>query len=145
MRSGPLIIGIGAIVVAVACNKQPAVQGGASRVTITLNCEGNGATIGVHPWRAMLASRSDSILWTLAGPTGYTVSITPKDPARWPFSSPPPIVVGAQGGVGKNIPAGVAAGTYKYVVTGVCVRSGQAPDTVILDPDMIIPPLLERN
>ena len=145
MRSGPLIIGIGAIVVAVACNKPPAVQGGANRVNVTLNCDGNGATIGVHPWRAILASRSDSILWTLAGPTGYTVSITPKDPARWPFASPPPIVVGAQGGVGKNIPAGTEAGTYKYVVTGVCVRSGQAPDTVILDPDMIIPTLLEQQ
>ncbi len=78
-------------------------------------------------------------------PSGLnTVEISPKVVSRWPFVAPPPLVVTVQKpGIGRDIPATVPAGIYKYNISGVCPRSGAPPDTVIIDPDMIIPTALE--
>jgi hypothetical protein len=87
-----------------------------------------------------LNSKAEQIEWSLV-PSGLTtVEISPKIVARWPFVVSPPIVVTYQKpGIGKDIPATVPAGTYKYNITGVCPQAGAAPDTIIIDPDMIIP------
>lgn len=137
MRSVSVPLCIGVVLLSVACNKSETAVAGSGKVVITLNCESAGATIGVHPWRVAMASRDGQIEWSLAG-RDLSVTITPKDPAQWPFEAPPPIVVDARPGIGKGLKDS-AGGVYKYNVTGVCGASGTAPDTVVLDPDMIIP------
>ena len=140
MRNGALLLCVGVVVFAVAWRKpenQPTVR----KVLINFNCDNTGgATVTVRPWRVRLNSKAEQIEWSLV-PSGIaSVEISPKLVARWPFIAPPPLIVtAAKPGIGKDIPPAVPAGTYKYNITGVCVRTGAPPDTVIIDPDMIIP------
>ena len=146
MRSGALLLCVGVVVVAAAW-REPVNQPTVRRVLINFTCDNNGgATVTVRPWRIRLNSKAEQIEWSLV-PSGISsVEISPKLVARWPFVAPPPIVVTAgKPGVGKDIPPAVPAGTYKYNITGVCARSGAPPDTVIIDPDMIIPTSLTGN
>jgi len=143
MRNGALLLCVGVVVFAAGWRKpenQPTVR----KVIIKFTCETDGsATVNVKPWRIRLNSKAEQIEWSLV-PSGLTtVEISPKIVARWPFVVSPPIVVTSQkAGIGKDIPATVPAGTYKYNITGVCPRTGAPPDTVIIDPDMIIPTTL---
>jgi len=141
MRNGALLLCVGLVVFAVAWRKpenQPTVR----RVLINFSCDTDGgATVRVMPWRVRLNSKAEQIEWRLVGAGIKSVEITPKTVARWPFAAAPPIVVGNTPGIGRNIPPSVPADTYKYNITGVCLRSGSTPDTVIIDPDMIIPPI----
>ena len=100
--------------------------------------------MSVKPLRVVLQKRTEQVEWSLipSGPGMTSVSISPKYVAGWPFIAPPPIVVtSGKPGIGKDIPASVPAGTYKYNITGVCPRTGAPSDTVVIDPDMIIPPI----
>jgi len=141
MRSGALLLCVGVVVFAAAW-REPENQPTVKKVLIRFTCETDGgATVTVRPWRIRLNSKAEQIEWTLV-PSGLrTVEISPKVVARWPFVTPPPIVVTYQTpGIGRDIPATVPAGTYKYNITGICPGTGGAPpDTVIIDPDMIIP------
>lgn len=140
MRTGALLLCVGLVVFAAAW-REPENQPTVRKVLINFNCDNNGgATVTVRPWRVRLNSKAEQIEWSLV-PTGITsVEISPKLVARWPFVAPPPLIVTqAKPGIGKDIPPAVPAGTYKYNITGVCTRSGAPPDTVIIDPDMIIP------
>lgn len=144
MRSGALLLGVGVVAFAAAW-REPENQPTVRKVLIRFSCEAEGgATVTVKPWRIRLNSKAEQIEWSLV-PSGLTtVEISPKVVARWPFVAPPPLVVTAQKpGIGRDIPATVPAGTYKYNITGVCPRSGAPPDTVIIDPDMIIPTALD--
>jgi hypothetical protein len=110
---------------------------------IKFSCEADGgATVTVKPWRVVMQKRNEQIEWSLV-PSGIgSVSISPKYIAGWPFVSPPPIVVtSGKPGLGKDVPSAVPAGNYKYNITGICVRAGAPSDTVVIDPDMIIPPI----
>jgi hypothetical protein len=146
MRTGALLLCVGVVAFAAAWRlpeNQPTVR----RVLINFNCDNTGgATVMVRPWRIRLNSKAEQIEWSLV-PTGIgSVEISPKLVARWPFVAPPPLIVtAAKPGIGRDIPASVPAGIYKYNITGVCVRSGAPPDTVIIDPDMIIPTSLTGN
>ena len=142
MRSRTLLLCVGVVVVAAAW-REPQNQPVIRKVLIRFSCETDGgATVTVKPWRVKLTTKAEQIEWSLV-PSGLTtVEISPKTVARWPFVAPPPLVVTVQRpGIGKDIPATVPAGSYKYNITGVCLRSAAPPDTVIIDPDMIIPTL----
>jgi hypothetical protein len=142
MRRWTLLLCAGVVMVAAAW-RAPRNQAVARKVQIKFACDTDGgATVTVKPWRIVLQQRTDQVEWSLI-PSGVgSVSITPKYIAGWPFVAPPPIVVTAvKPGVGKDIPASVPAGTYKYNITGVCARTGAPADTVVIDPDMIIPTL----
>jgi hypothetical protein len=143
MRGRTLLLCVGIVVVAAAW-KAPKSQGTPpKKVLIRFSCENDGgATVTVRPWRVVLGKRTDQVEWSLV-PSGIaSVSIAPKYIASWPFVAPPPIIVtAAKPGVGKDIPPTVPAGNYKYTITGVCTREGMPPDTVVIDPDMIIPTL----
>jgi hypothetical protein len=141
MRTGALLLCVGVVVFAAAWRK-PENQATVRKVFIKFTCETDGgATVTVKPWRIKLNSKSEQIEWTLVGSGLNTVEISPKVVARWPFVAPPPLIVtDKKPGIGKGIPATVPAGTYKYNISGVCPGySGAPPDTVIIDPDMIIP------
>ena len=112
MRSGPLLLCVGVVIVAAAWH-EPENQPTIRRVLIRFSCEAEGgATVTVRPWRIRLNSKAEQIEWSLV-PSGLnTVEISPKVVARWPFVTPPPIVVTVQKpGIGRDIPATVPAGT----------------------------------
>ena len=141
MRGASLLLCAGVVVV--GAWSEPQVQPVVRRVSIRFSCDNDGgATVTVKPWRVVMQKRTDYIEWSLI-PTGVpSVQISPKYVAGWPFVSPPPITVtGQKPGVARDVPAAVPAGTYKYNITGVCLRGELPPDTVVIDPDMIIPTL----
>jgi hypothetical protein len=141
MRSGTLLLCAGIVAIGAAW-REPQIQPTVKKVLIKFSCDADGgATVTVKPWRVTLTKRTEQIEWSLI-PAGIdTVMISPKYVAGWPFVTAPPIIVrSVKPGIGKDIPDGVPAGAYKYNITGVCRRSGAVPDTVIIDPDMIIPP-----
>jgi hypothetical protein len=111
-------------------------------VTITLTCPNDGGRIGVHPWR-MNVTKADGVTWFVPA-NDKAVWITPKDPANWPFDSDTIKVTSGNSVTSTNFKPTVEAGTYKYKVTGVCDNTG-GPDTVVLDPDMIIPTRIQTN
>ena len=142
MRSRTLLLCAGVVAIAAAWR---APQGAPvlRKVIIKFSCDTDGgATVTVKPWRVVMSKRTEQIEWSLT-PSGISsVSISPKYVAGWPFVAAPPIVVNAgKPGIGKDIPSAVPAGNYKYNITGICARSGAPADTVVIDPDMIIPPL----
>ena len=144
MRSGALLLCVGVVVFATAW-REPQGQPTVRRVLIRFACENDGgATVTVRPWRVRLNSKAEYIEWSLV-PSGLrAVEISPKVVARWPFVAPPPLIVTAlRPGIGRDIPPTVPAGVYKYNITGVCPGVGGVPDTVIIDPDMIIPTSLD--
>jgi len=123
--------------------REPQIQPVVRKVLIRFSCDNDGgATVTVRPWRVVLQRRTDHVEWTLLPVDVERVSITPKYVAGWPFVAPPPVVVTPQRpGVARDIPASVPGGNYKYNITGICTRPGGPADTVIIDPDMIIPNL----
>ena len=141
VRSRMLLLCVGVVAIAAAW-REPQVQPVVRKVMIKFSCEADGgATVTVKPWRVVMQRRTEQIEWSLV-PSGIeSVSISPKYVAGWPFVSPPPIVVtSARPGIGKDVPTAVPAGNYKYNITGICVRTNAPSDTVVIDPDMIIPP-----
>jgi hypothetical protein len=139
MRRVPVLL-CGGVVLLAAAWADPQVQIVTKTVSIDFTCTTNGATLSVTPWRVQLDSRADQIEWSVktAGLDG--VSISPKFVARWPFSVNPPLNAHAQQpAVARGIPASVPGGNYKYNISGICQRAGGIADTVIIDPDMIIP------
>jgi len=143
VRGRMLLLCAGVVAIAAAWREPqgPVVR----KVVIRLTCDTDGsATLNVRPWRVVMLKRTEQIEWSLvpAANSVASVSITPKYIAGWPFYAPPPIVVTpAKPGIGKDIPDRVPADTYKYNISGICPRAGAPPDTIVIDPDMIIPPL----
>ena len=140
MRIGGVLPCAGLVALAAACgggDRSGAVPG-ESPVVITFTCSNGGALMGVHPWRVKLNDSTDHIKWTLNATNATSVTISHKDGSPWPFQDPPPTVgskpASTRGVKAPNIPSG----TYRYNVTGIC-KVGSTEDTVVLDPDMIIP------
>ena len=138
MRIVPSLLLVGAVGLALACNRENLSTAGPHKVIISLTCDNDGGKIGVQPWRVR-SLKSESIKWTVAQ-NNTTVSLEPKDPAQWPFVSAPPITVSNANPVTssdfKNLTPGDSI--FPYKVTGVCNHHGQM-NKVVLDPDMIIP------
>jgi len=146
MRKLPLVLCAGVVLLSAGWRLPQGQQGTKRPVSIHFKCEtGGGATVTINPWRRQLGARTDSIQWTLVTPgpgdsAPDSVLIAPKSVNQWPFTSGFPISVKtSKPGVAQGIQATVPAGTYKYSVTGICKFPGMAPDTVVIDPDMIIP------
>ena len=150
MRGAPVLLGLGVVVLAAAW-REPQMQGNPGVVNMTVICQlDGGANITVNPWRVGWSNpasrKSGQITMNLQslGLDQKQVKITPKNATRWPFKEPLPIVVvDGTPTILKNVDQDTVKypkGAYKYVITGVCIRSGTA-DTVVIDPDMIIPGL----
>ena len=145
MRSVPPLLCV-ALVLLAAAWREPQTQTFAKKsVTIHFKCETDGgATVTIKPWKRNLDARTDYIEWTLvvANPelAPDSVLIAPKSVNSWPFATKFPITVKKSSpGVAQGIPSAVPGATYKYSVTGICNVPGMPPDTVVIDPDMIIP------
>ena len=142
------VVGIGLIA---ACGKKneetvppppPPPPPAVNQVTIVLMCPNNGGSIDVHPWRVNV-TKADGVKWFVAQ-NGKAVWITPKDPANWPFDTDRIDVSSGNPVTSTNFKPVVEAGTYKYKISGVCNNAAGA-DTVVLDPDMIIPTRIQRQ
>lgn len=100
---------------------------------ITAACTGGGNP-GVHPPSIAMA-RADHIVWVSVSRRAVSWTITPKDPANWPFAelsftgtpespavTPPPL------------PGALLNHAYSYNVTVVCSDG----TSQVIDPDIII-------
>lgn len=140
MRGVSVLLSLGVVVLAAAWTQPQGVTTTKS-VSISFKCTTDGATMTVSPWRVTLPTRNDQVQWDVSNGSD-SVSITAKNVNRWPFSSNPPYKAKyGSPAVGRGIPSSVPAGKYQYNIIGICPRAGGVVDTVVIDPDMIIPPI----
>lgn len=121
-----------------------AMMGNDRVVNVDIDCLNDNGVTGVSftlsPWRVEVPNRG-AIRWVLGkAPRGNKTVIKPANAARWPFQEPSFTTEPGNPNAGGRLKAGVTAGIYKYTVTTICYRDGGVEDTVIVDPDMIIPP-----
>jgi hypothetical protein len=150
MRRIALLSAVAGIALIAACSKgkdstpppppPPPPVAPAHQVTILLKCDNGGASIDVHPWRVTV-TQADGVIW-FAPQEG--VWITPKVAGRWPFNKDTIPVASNEHLTSTNFKSDVDSGTYSYNISGVCTTASGA-DTVVLDPDMIIPTRIQSN
>jgi hypothetical protein len=93
-----------------------------------------GGNPGVHPPSIAMA-RADHIAWTSVSPRAVSWTITPKDPANWPFAEPS--FTGTPGSPAvtpQPLPGALLNHVYGYNVTVVCSDG----TSQVIDPDIII-------
>lgn len=140
MRGVSVLLSLGVVLLAAAWTQPQGVTTTKS-VSISFKCTTDGATMTVSPWRVTLPTRNDQVQWDVSNGSD-SVSITAKNVNRWPFSTNPPYKAKyGSPAVGRGIPSSVPAGKYQYNIIGICPRAGGVVDTVVIDPDMIIPPI----
>ena len=106
-------------------------------VDVDVRCRGNAEpTWDVTPDTVTIV-RGQGITWSLSvNGNGNTVEVFPKprQPA-WPFPTARP-----QGNRQNPARSGAsrAAGHWRYNITVVCQQGNNPPDTVVIDPDIII-------
>jgi hypothetical protein len=109
------------------------------QVTVNARCAGpNNTEVTVRPWNVRLR-QGDQLEWVIAANANSNdITITPKSSSGWPFASREPI----NGTKGRPARAnGMRAngrGTYKYNIALVCQSGQNPPDSVIIDPDVIV-------
>ncbi|HKY97438.1 MAG TPA: hypothetical protein VJL35_06260 [Gemmatimonadaceae bacterium] len=150
MRRIALLSAVAGIALIAACSKAkddatpppppPPPPAPAHQVTILLKCDNDGASIDVHPWRVKV-TQADGVIW-FAPQEG--VWITPKVAGRWPFAKDTIVVPPKEHLTSTNFKSEVDSGTYSYNISGVCTTASGA-DTVVLDPDMIIPTRIQTR
>jgi hypothetical protein len=134
LRYLPVPVAVVALVAAVSSAPQATVT-----VTVNARCAGPKQTeITVSPWNVRMA-QGDQINWVIANNANSdNITIEPKDRTRWPFTNQPPYA-----GTKANPARGTgmrpnARGTYKYNISLICQQGSNAPDTVVVDPDIIV-------
>lgn len=105
-------------------------------VTVNARCAGPRNTdVSVQPWNLHVA-QGDDVQWSInAAANTDAITITPK--ATWPFANNR-----AQGS--KAAPANSSGmrpgsrGKYSYSISLICQAGNNPPDTVVIDPDVIV-------
>ena len=109
-------------------------------VSVDLRCTPNGVNYKVDPWTVTL-KQGDTIEWDLdAGANTDEIVIQPKRADAWPFETRR-----FRGGRGNNnrphgrgMHPGERGRRYQYNVLMVCKGDVSRPDTIVVDPEMII-------
>lgn len=147
MRRGAILFCVGVVLVATAWTNRQGRPAGRATIIFTCQPEG-GATAQVVPWRVRWSDskRSSGQIAFRLVPSGSIsqVTLTPNAAKPWPFPVASIVVSDAQDGYARNPSQDLAkfpAGTYKYNLTGICPQPDGSADTVVIDPDMIIPGL----
>ncbi len=137
------------VAVAVGCPKpQPAVHElvKTNDVKISADClNGGGISWTIDPYRATIPDRDRKIKWRLTT-DGHNadplteVTILPKVNSTWAFAEQD-IKVNKNNITEKNLKTGLKTDyLYKYTIQIICTRGTTTQvDTVVIDPDMIIP------
>lgn len=142
----PLLVLVG--VAALACAPAPekstdtgTVAPPPGQVTVDARCAGpRNTSVTVSPWNLHVPRDSNvTVTWVInAAANTDTITITPKQGTSWPF--------GGDAAVGsKATPARVQGRTpnepgvrYRYNIQLVCRIGAADPDTVVVDPDIIV-------
>lgn len=109
------------------------------QVTVSARCAGpNNTEITVSPWNVRL-QQGDEVEWVIAANANSNdITVTPKSTSDWPFASRGPYN-GTKGNPARaNGMRGSGRGTYKYNIALVCQSGQNPPDSVIIDPDIIV-------
>jgi hypothetical protein len=143
----PAAVLAAAVCVAVgACKPAASVNLLENNVNIDLEClDDGGVSFTLSPWRVTMPVHG-SIRWVLGRLHKVNqAEIKPAaDPAKWPFVEPSFTTKPGAPAEGRNLnpnrPKQPGEYTvYKYTVSAICYRDAGVQDTVIIDPDMIIP------
>lgn len=109
------------------------------RVTVSARCAGpNNTEITVSPWNVRL-QQGDEVEWVIAANANSNdITVTPKSTSDWPFASRGPYN-GTKGNAARaNGMRGNGRGSYKYNIELVCQSGQNPPDSVVIDPDIIV-------
>ncbi len=135
-----LVVLAGAVVCAVltAAVRAPAPALAMRTVTIDARCAGTRSTqVSVSPWNVSVA-QGDDIQWTInAAANTNAVTITPKASISWPFATNRASGTKATPAQSSGMRAN-ARGRYSYTIQLICQAGSAAPDTVRVDPDVIV-------
>jgi hypothetical protein len=110
-----------------------------TRITVDARCAGpNNTQVSVAPWNARIA-QGDSVEWVVnAAANTEEITITAKRANAWPFTAATPYrgskAAPARGAGMRNN----ARGRYSYNIQLVCQSGATPPDTVLIDPDIIV-------
>lgn len=136
-------------IVAIAASFAPAIDDPAPQVRqaqtvevhVRIEClAGRGASFSLVPW-SITVYPTDSVAWLLDPQSNVgDMDILETRGQGWPFRVKTPYKGTKVRPAGaKGFDAQQKAGKYKYSVRALCVRTAAATDTILIDPDMIIP------
>lgn len=140
------------VALVVACTRKadgPSVATAAGHVELDLTCDAGNFTATIKPWRVRMSNLNNGkgIRWKLKNSTHH-VALADIDSVQgraWPFKTKKFRVAAGDSADGSStdlIP-GQTDTLYNYKITTVCTIGGQS-DTIVIDPDMIIPPRTAR-
>ncbi|QJR35804.1 hypothetical protein HKW67_09920 [Gemmatimonas groenlandica] len=106
---------------------------------MSARCAGpNSTEVTVSPWNVRL-QQDDEIEWVIAANANSdNISVTPKATSGWPFPSRGPFNAAKGQPARANRMRPNSRGGYKYNIQLVCQAGNNPPDTVIIDPDVIV-------
>ena len=140
MRSTMKWVALGgaAVIFVAACGTRQVVTSKPNdKIKIRADCVApNQVTLDVDNWTASVDKGGD-IDWINAGGSA-TVTIEPKIPQLndWPFENTNNITPGSGAGTKTKVRSNATAKKYRYVIRITC--GGTNPQTVVIDPDIIV-------
>jgi hypothetical protein len=138
------VLAAGVSVVACKSDGSSGMVGNDRVVNIDLECLANDSVrFTLSPWRVTIPAHG-AIVWKFGkAPNGTRAVIAPPaNTTRWPFQQSSFTTVLGNPNPPGTLNANAAPGTYKYTVTTSCDRGSGKIETIIIDPDMMIPPPL---
>jgi len=107
-------------------------------VKVDVRCPGQSVRFTVDPWTADL-SQGDEIDWVLSDSAeSNEITITSKR-GGWPFANTPPYRGNRTTHPrGRDMKPNQAGKRFSYAIQLVCLRDGSSPDTVVIDPQIVV-------
>lgn len=141
MRTARRTVGVGGLLLAMslALAAKPWPSRATVQVTVSARCAGpNSTEVTVSPWNVRL-QQGDEIEWVIAANANSdNISVTPKTTSGWPFASRGPFNAAKGQPARANNMRPNSRGSYKYNIELVCQAGSNPPDSVIIDPDVIV-------
>lgn len=122
----------------VACAPSPR-QEGRERVDIDVKCSASGGvSFRIKPWTARL--QQDGVIeWHIDGNANTEAITIESKQGAWPFTVNPPYNGTKQNPArGTNMKPNQSGQRFAYAIRAVCQTANYGPDTVIVDPDMVV-------
>lgn len=127
---------------AVACAPSPR-EGGPGerplRVTIGVRCSAaDGVVFSIKPWTAHLRQGGE-IEWRINGNANTDAITIESKQGAWPFTVNPPYNGTKQNPArGTDMKPNQTGQRFAYQIRTVCQSANYGPDTLIVDPDMVV-------
>ncbi len=141
MRTTRRTAGVGALLLATALvlAAKPWPSRATVQVTVSARCAGpNSTEITVSPWNVRV-QQGDEIEWIIAANANSdNITVRPKATSGWPFASRGPFNATKGQPARANGMRPNGRGSYKYDIELVCQAGNNPPDSVVVDPDVIV-------